>query len=90
MTKQEEAHAQCASALTLRVATVVTMTRLVWLGSARTLLVVAVVVVARLARCSVEAVARLARCARSGRCRGRLTIIVIVILAPHPHHKYCS
>ena len=44
------------------VVTMVAVTRLVWLDSARTLRVVVVVVVARLTR-RVVAVARLARCA---------------------------
>ena len=43
---------QCASARTLRVATIEAVTRLERLGLARTLLVVAVVVVAQLARCA--------------------------------------
>ena len=48
--KRKQQHALCASARTLRVVTMVTVTRLVWLSSARTLRVVAMVVVARPAR----------------------------------------
>ena len=48
----EQQHAQCASARTLRVATMEAVTQLERLGLARTLRVVAVVVVARLARCA--------------------------------------
>ena len=63
-----------ASARTLRVVTMVAVTRLVWLDSARALRVVAV----------VEFVGRLARRARSGRCSWRLT--TINILLPHPRY----
>ena len=49
-------HAQYASARTLRVVTMVTVTWLAW----DSVLVAAVMVVARLARCAVEVVARLA------------------------------
>ena len=76
---REAATRTVASACTLRVVTVVTVTRLAWLDSAR---VAAVVVVARLARCAVEVVARLARYVRSGRCSWRLA--KDSRLAPHP------
>ena len=49
---ERAAAAQCASARTLRVATMEAVTRLERLGLARPLRVVAVVVVARLARCA--------------------------------------
>ena len=57
------------------------VTRLVWLDSARTLVVV---VAARLAQCAVEVVARLAQCARNGRCSWRL--VTVMILVPHPKY----
>ena len=91
-TRGSSGNAQYASARTLRVVTMVTVTRLAWLDSAR---VAAVVVVARLARCAVEVVARLARCAVevvarlarcSGRCSWRLAIIYIYLFVPYPKY----
>ena len=77
---REAATRTVASACTLRVVTVVTVTRLAWLDSAR---VAAVVVVARLTRCAVEVEARLARCTRSGRCSWRLAIIYLFVTHPN-------
>ena len=59
---------QCASAsaCTLRVVIMVAVTRPLWLDSARMLRIVAVVLIARLARC-----------ARSRRCSWRLATIII-------------
>ena len=64
---------QSASACTLRVVSMEAVSRLEWRGSTRTLRVVAMVVVARRARC-----------VRSRRCSCRFA--TVIILTPHPKY----
>ena len=80
--KRKQRHAQCASARTLRMVTMVTVTRLVCLGSARLAREVAV---AQLVRCAVEVVAR-SHGARDvcDTSWGSSCLAIIYILLPHP------